>query len=165
MTEEEFNRFYDAVLEAEVAPTNEFEKEKYFEGCMPFEVMAERGRKTLLFGPMKPVGLEDPKQVNVHLLSFNYDKMMPGTLYNIVGFQTHLKWGAQKEVIRLIPGLENVDIVRYGVMHRNTFINSPDVLNEKYELIKEDRIQFAGQMTGVEGYVESATSGLVAGLT
>ena len=104
---------------------------------------------------MKPVGLEDPKQVNVHL-SFNYDKMMHGTLYNIVGFQTHLKWGAQKEVIRLIPGLENVDIVRYGVMHRNTFINSPDVLNEKYELIKEDRIQFAGQMTGVEGYVESA---------
>ena len=141
MTEEEFNRFYDAVLEAEVAPTNEFEKEKYFEGCMPFEVMAERGRKTLLFGPMKP-----------------------GTLYNIVGFQTHLKWGAQKEVIRLIPGLENVDIVRYGVMHRNTFINSPDVLNEKYELIKEDRIQFAGQMTGVEGYVESAASGLVAGI-
>lgn len=165
MTEEEFNRFYDAVLEAEVAPTNEFEKEKYFEGCMPFEVMVERGRKTLLFGPMKPVGLEDPKTGKrpFAVVQLRQDDAA-GTLYNIVGFQTHLKWGAQKEVIRLIPGLENVDIVRYGVMHRNTFINSPDVLNEKYELIKEDRIQFAGQMTGVEGYVESAASGLVAGI-
>ena len=138
MTEEEFNRFYDAVLAAEVAPVNEFEKEKYFEGCMPFEVMAERGRKTLLFGPMKPVGLEDPK--------------------------TGKRPYAQKEVIQLIPGLENVEIVRYGVMHRNTFINSPDVLNEKYELIGNEHIQFAGQMTGVEGYVESAASGLVAGV-
>ena len=149
----------------EVAPTNEFEKEKYFEGCMPFEVMAERGRKTLLFGPMKPVGLEDPKTGKrpFAVVQLRQDDAA-GTLYNIVGFQTHLKWGAQKEVIRLIPGLENVDIVRYGVMHRNTFINSPDVLNEKYELIKEDRIQFAGQMTGVEGYVESAASGLVAGI-
>ncbi len=131
MTEEEFNRFYDAVLEAEVAPVNEFEKEKYFEGCMPFEVMAERGRKTLLFGPMKPVGLEDPKTGKrpYAVVQLRQDDAA-GTLYNIVGFQTHLKWGAQKEVIRLIPGLENVDIVRYGVMHRNTFINSPDVLNE-----------------------------------
>ncbi|MBB4832348.1 methylenetetrahydrofolate--tRNA-(uracil-5-)-methyltransferase [Staphylococcus hominis] len=165
MTEEEFNRFYDAVLEAEVAPVNEFEKEKYFEGCMPFEVMAGRGRKTLLFGPMKPVGLEDPKTGKrpYAVVQLRQDDAA-GTLYNIVGFQTHLKWGAQKEVIQLIPGLENVDIVRYGVMHRNTFINSPDVLNEKYELIHNDRIQFAGQMTGVEGYVESAASGLVAGI-
>ena len=131
MTEEKFNRFYDAVLEAEVAPVNEFEKKKYFEGCMPFEVMAERGRKTLLFGPMKPVGLEDPKTGKrpYAVVQLRQDDAA-GTLYNIVGFQTHLKWGAQK-VIRLIPGLENVDIVRYGVMHRNTFINSPDVLNEK----------------------------------
>ena len=165
MTEEEFNRFYDAVLEAEVAPVNEFEKEKYFEGCMPFEVMAGRGHKTLLFGPMKPVGLEDPKTGKrpYAVVQLRQDDAA-GTLYNIVGFQTHLKWGAQKEVIQLIPGLENVDIVRYGVMHRNTFINSPDVLNEKYELINNDRIQFAGQMTGVEGYVESAASGLVAGI-
>ena len=165
MTEEEFNRFYDAVLEAEVAPVNEFEKEKYFEGCMPFEVMASRGRKTLLFGPMKPVGLEDPKTGKrpYAVVQLRQDDAA-GTLYNIVGFQTHLKWGAQKEVIQLIPGLENVDIVRYGVMHRNTFINSPDVLNEKYELINNERIQFAGQMTGVEGYVESAASGLVAGI-
>ncbi|HGZ5656834.1 TPA: FADH(2)-oxidizing methylenetetrahydrofolate--tRNA-(uracil(54)-C(5))-methyltransferase TrmFO [Staphylococcus aureus] len=165
MTEDEFNRFYDAVLEAEVAPVNSFEKEKHFEGCMPFEVMAERGRKTLLFGPMKPVGLEDPKTGKrpYAVVQLRQDDAA-GTLYNIVGFQTHLKWGAQKEVIKLIPGLENVDIVRYGVMHRNTFINSPDVLNEKYELISQPNIQFAGQMTGVEGYVESAASGLVAGI-
>lgn len=165
MTEDEFNRFYDAVLEAEVAPVNSFEKEKYFKGCMPFEVMAERGRKTLLFGPMKPVGLEDPKTGKrpYAVVQLRQDDAA-GTLYNIVGFQTHLKWGAQKEVIKLIPGLENVDIVRYGVMHRNTFINSPDVLNEKYELISQPNIQFAGQMTGVEGYVESAASGLVAGI-
>lgn len=165
MTEDEFNRFYDAVLEAEAAPVNSFEKEKYFEGCMPLEVMAERGRKTLLFGPMKPVGLEDPKTGKrpYAVVQLRQDDAA-GTLYNIVGFQTHLKWGAQKEVIKLIPGLENVDIVRYGVMHRNTFINSPDVLNEKYELISQPNIQFAGQMTGVEGYVESAASGLVAGI-
>ncbi|HJE01687.1 methylenetetrahydrofolate--tRNA-(uracil-5-)-methyltransferase [Staphylococcus auricularis] len=165
MTEEEFNRFYDAVLEAEVAPVNEFEKEKYFEGCMPFEVMAERGRKTLLFGPMKPVGLEDPKTGKrpYAVVQLRQDDAA-GTLYNIVGFQTHLKWGAQKDIIRLIPGLENVEIVRYGVMHRNTFINSPDVLKETYELIGREGLYFAGQMTGVEGYVESAASGLIAGL-
>ena len=165
MTEEEFNRFYDALLAAEVAPTNEFEKEKYFEGCMPFEVMAERGRKTLLFGPMKPVGLEDPKtgERPYAVVQLRQDDAA-GTLYNIVGFQTHLKWGAQKEVIRLIPGLENVDIVRYGVMHRNTFINSPDLLSETYALKGRDGLYFAGQMTGVEGYVESAASGLLAGI-
>ena len=165
MTEEEFNRFYDALLAAEVAPTNEFEKEKYFEGCMPFEVMAERGRKTLLFGPMKPVGLEDPKtgERPYAVVQLRQDDAA-GTLYNIVGFQTHLKWGAQKEVIRLIPGLENVDIVRYGVMHRNTFINSPDVLSETYALKGRDGLYFAGQMTGVEGYGESAASGLLAGI-
>ncbi|MBF7017285.1 FADH(2)-oxidizing methylenetetrahydrofolate--tRNA-(uracil(54)-C(5))-methyltransferase TrmFO [Staphylococcus durrellii] len=165
MTEEEFNRFYDAVIEAEVAPTNDFEKEKYFEGCMPFEVMAERGRKTLLFGPMKPVGLEDPKTDKrpYAVVQLRQDDAA-GTLYNIVGFQTHLKWGAQKDVIRLIPGLENVEIVRYGVMHRNTFINSPDVLTETYALKNRENLYFAGQMTGVEGYVESAASGLIAGI-
>ncbi|MCE7783763.1 FADH(2)-oxidizing methylenetetrahydrofolate--tRNA-(uracil(54)-C(5))-methyltransferase TrmFO [Staphylococcus xylosus] len=165
MTEEEFNTFYDALMEAEVAPVNEFEKEKYFEGCMPFEVMAERGRKTLLFGPMKPVGLENPKTGKrpYAVVQLRQDDAA-GTLYNIVGFQTHLKWGAQKDVIRLIPGLENVEIVRYGVMHRNTFINSPDVLTETYELKGREELYFAGQMTGVEGYVESAASGLVAGI-
>lgn len=165
MTEDEFNTFYDALMEAEVAPVNEFEKEKYFEGCMPFEVMAERGRKTLLFGPMKPVGLEDPKtgERPYAVVQLRQDDAA-GTLYNIVGFQTHLKWGAQKDVIRLIPGLENVEIVRYGVMHRNTFINSPDVLTETYELKGREELYFAGQMTGVEGYVESVASGLVAGI-
>ncbi|WP_422785104.1 FADH(2)-oxidizing methylenetetrahydrofolate--tRNA-(uracil(54)-C(5))-methyltransferase TrmFO [Staphylococcus coagulans] len=165
MTKEEFNRFYEAALEAEVAPMNDFEKEKYFEGCMPFEVMAGRGPKTLLFGPMKPVGLEDPKTGKrpYAVVQLRQDDAA-GTLYNIVGFQTRLKWGAQKEVIRLIPGLENVDIVRYGVMHRNTFINSPEVLNETYAFKDRENLFFAGQMTGVEGYVESAASGLVAGI-
>ena len=165
MTEEEFNRFYDALIEAEVVPLKEFEKEIYFEGCMPVEVMAARGRKTLLFGPMKPVGLEDPKTGKrpYAVVQLRQDDAA-GTLYNIVGFQTHLKWGPQKEVLKLIPGLENVEIVRYGVMHRNTFINSPYVLKPTYQLKANENIFFAGQMTGVEGYVESAGSGLLAGI-
>ena len=165
MTEEEFYRFYEALIQAEVVPLKEFEKEIYFEGCMPFEVMAERGKKTLLFGPMKPVGLEDPKTGKrpYAVVQLRQDDAA-GTLYNIVGFQTHLKWGAQKEVISLIPGLENVDIVRYGVMHRNTFINSPNALKETYQLKSRNDLFFAGQMTGVEGYVESAASGLIAGI-
>ncbi|PJK17883.1 methylenetetrahydrofolate--tRNA-(uracil(54)-C(5))-methyltransferase (FADH(2)-oxidizing) TrmFO [Chryseomicrobium excrementi] len=165
MTEEEFDRFYDALLEAEVVPLKEFEKEIYFEGCMPVEVMASRGRKTLLFGPMKPVGLEDPKTGKrpFAVVQLRQDDAA-GTLYNIVGFQTHLKWGPQKEVLQLIPGLENVEIVRYGVMHRNTFINSPTVLEPTYQLKADKKIFFAGQMTGVEGYVESAGSGLLAGI-
>ena len=165
MTEEEFNAFHEALVNAEVVPLRTFEKEKFFEGCMPIEVMAQRGIKTMLFGPMKPVGLEDPKTGKrpYAVIQLRQDNAA-ASLYNIVGFQTHLKWGAKKEVIKLIPGLENVDIVRYGVMHRNTFINSPDVLNEKYELKGHDNLYFAGQMTGVEGYVESAASGLVAGI-
>ena len=165
MTEDEFNRFYDALIAAEVVPLKEFEKEIYFEGCMPVEVMAERGRKTLLFGPMKPVGLEDPKTGKrpYAVVQLRQDDGA-GTLYNIVGFQTHLKWGPQKEVLKLIPGLENVEIVRYGVMHRNTFINSPYVLDPTYQLKANHQIFFAGQMTGVEGYVESAGSGLLAGI-
>lgn len=165
MTEEEFDRFYNALIEAEVVPLKEFEKEIYFEGCMPVEVMASRGRKTLLFGPMKPVGLEDPKTGKrpFAVVQLRQDDAA-GTLYNIVGFQTHLKWGPQKEVLQLIPGLENVEIVRYGVMHRNTFINSPTVLEPTYQLKANKQIFFAGQMTGVEGYVESAGSGLLAGI-
>jgi methylenetetrahydrofolate--tRNA-(uracil-5-)-methyltransferase len=165
MTEEEFDRFYDALISAEVVPLKEFEKEIYFEGCMPFEVMAERGKKTLLFGPMKPVGLEDPKtgKIPFAVVQLRQDDAA-GTLYNIVGFQTHLKWGPQKEVLKLIPGLENVEIVRYGVMHRNTFINSPRVLRPTYQVKTNDQLFFAGQMTGVEGYVESAGSGLLAGI-
>lgn len=165
MTEEEFNRFYDALMEAEVVPLKEFEKEIYFEGCMPFEEMARRGRKTLLFGPMKPVGLEDPKTGKrpYAVVQLRQDDAA-GTLYNIVGFQTHLKWGAQKEILKLIPGLENVEVVRYGVMHRNTFINSPTNLEQTYQFKGKEDLFLAGQMTGVEGYVESAASGLIAGI-
>ncbi|MGN7174916.1 methylenetetrahydrofolate--tRNA-(uracil(54)-C(5))-methyltransferase (FADH(2)-oxidizing) TrmFO [Paenibacillus sp. FSL R5-0490] len=165
MTEEEFDRFYEALTTAETVPLKEFEKEIFFEGCMPIEVMANRGKKTMLFGPMKPVGLEDPKTGKrpYAVVQLRQDDAA-GTLYNIVGFQTHLKWGPQKEVIRLIPGLENAEIVRYGVMHRNTFINSPKVLRATYQFKNRDDLFFAGQMTGVEGYVESAASGLVAGI-
>lgn len=165
MTKDEFFNFYNALITAEAAPLKEFEKEIYFEGCMPFEEMAKRGEKTLLFGPMKPVGLEDPKTDKrpyavVQLRQDNSE----GTLYNIVGFQTHLKWGEQKRIINLIPGLENANIVRYGVMHRNTYLNSPKLLEKTYKLKEEKNIYFAGQMTGVEGYVESAASGIVAAL-
>lgn len=165
MTEEEFNRFYDALIAAETVPLKEFEKEIFFEGCMPIEVMASRGKKTMLFGPLKPVGLEDPKTGKrpYAVIQLRQDDAA-GTLYNLVGFQTHLKWGPQKEVLQLIPGLENAEIVRYGVMHRNTFINSPKVLKPTYQFKNREDLFFAGQMTGVEGYVESAASGLVAGI-
>lgn len=165
MTEEEFNRFYEALILAETVPLKEFEKEIFFEGCMPIEVMASRGKKTMLFGPLKPVGLEDPKTGKrpYAVVQLRQDDAA-GTLYNIVGFQTHLKWGPQKEVLQLIPGLENAEIVRYGVMHRNTFINSPKVLQPTYQFRNRHDLFFAGQMTGVEGYVESAASGLIAGI-
>ncbi|WP_332690247.1 FADH(2)-oxidizing methylenetetrahydrofolate--tRNA-(uracil(54)-C(5))-methyltransferase TrmFO [Halalkalibacter lacteus] len=165
MTEEEFDRFYEALVAAETVPLKEFEKEIFFEGCMPIEVMAKRGRKTMLFGPMKPVGLEDPKTGKrpFAVVQLRQDNTS-GTLYNIVGFQTHLKWGPQKEVLQLIPGLENAEIVRYGVMHRNTFINSPNLLKSTYQYKERDNLFFAGQITGVEGYVESAAAGLVAGI-
>ncbi|MPM78016.1 Methylenetetrahydrofolate--tRNA-(uracil-5-)-methyltransferase TrmFO [bioreactor metagenome] len=165
MTKEEFENFYRELIAAEVAPLKEFEEEKYFDGCMPFEVMASRGEKTLLFGPMKPVGLEDPKtgKIPYAVVQLRQDNAA-GSLYNIVGFQTHLKWGEQKRILRMIPGLENVEIVRYGVMHRNTFLNSPKILRSTYQSQKRDDLFFAGQMTGVEGYVESAASGLLAGL-
>ncbi|MFC7372161.1 FADH(2)-oxidizing methylenetetrahydrofolate--tRNA-(uracil(54)-C(5))-methyltransferase TrmFO [Fictibacillus iocasae] len=165
MTEEEFDRFYEALISAETVPLKEFEKEIFFEGCMPVEVMAKRGKKTLLFGPMKPVGLEDPRtgKQPYAVVQLRQDNSA-GTLYNLVGFQTHLKWGPQKEVLQLIPGLENAEIVRYGVMHRNTFLNSPKLLKDTYQLKTRDDLFFAGQMTGVEGYVESAASGLIAGI-
>ncbi|BAQ10504.1 tRNA (uracil-5-)-methyltransferase gid [Bacillus sp. OxB-1] len=165
MDEEEFERFHDALVSAEVVPLKEFEKEIYFEGCMPIEVLASRGEKTLLFGALKPVGLEHPETGKrpKAVVQLRQDDAA-GTLYNIVGFQTHMKWGDQKEVIKLIPGLENVEIVRYGVMHRNTFINSPRVMDATYQLKSNHQLFFAGQMTGVEGYVESAGSGLIAGI-
>ncbi|OIJ13174.1 methylenetetrahydrofolate--tRNA-(uracil(54)-C(5))-methyltransferase (FADH(2)-oxidizing) TrmFO [Anaerobacillus alkalilacustris] len=165
MNEEEFDRFYEALISAETVPLKEFEKEIFFEGCMPIEVLAKRGKKTLLFGPMKPVGLEDPKTGKrpYAVVQLRQDNQS-GTLYNIVGFQTHLKWGPQKEVLQLIPGLEQAEIVRYGVMHRNTFINSPKFLLPTYQYKGREDLFFAGQITGVEGYVESAASGLLAGM-
>lgn len=165
MSKEEFEAFYEALIHAEVAPQKEFEKEKFFEGCMPIEVMAKRGAKTLLFGPMKPVGLEDPKTgVRPYaVIQLRQDNAV-ASLYNIVGFQTHLKWGEQKRVFQMIPGLEKAEIVRYGVMHRNSFMNSPELLKPTYQSRKREDLFFAGQMTGVEGYVESAASGLLAGI-
>jgi methylenetetrahydrofolate--tRNA-(uracil-5-)-methyltransferase len=165
MSEEEFDLFYNALITAETAPIKAFEKEVFFEGCMPIEEMAQRGRKTMLFGPMKPVGLEDPRTGKrpYAVVQLRQDDAA-GTLFNIVGFQTHLKWGAQKEVLQLIPGLEHAEFVRYGVMHRNTFINSPKVLKATYQFNSREDLFFAGQMTGVEGYVESAASGLIAGM-
>ena len=165
MTEEEYHRFWTELVQAETAPIKEFEKEKFFEGCMPVEVMAKRGEDTLLFGPLKPVGLEHPETGKrpyavVQLRQDNAE----GTLYNIVGFQTHLKWPEQRRVFGMIPGLEQAEFVRYGVMHRNTFLNSPRLMRPTLQLRGEDHIFFAGQMTGVEGYVESASSGLVAGV-
>ncbi|MFC4598930.1 FADH(2)-oxidizing methylenetetrahydrofolate--tRNA-(uracil(54)-C(5))-methyltransferase TrmFO [Cohnella hongkongensis] len=165
MTEAEFDAFYDALIHAETAEVKDFEKEMYFEGCMPIEVMAKRGKQTVLFGPMKPVGLVDPRTgTKSHAVIQLRQDNAAGTLYNIVGFQTHLKWGEQKRVFSLIPGLENAEFVRYGVMHRNTFINSPKLLQPTYQFRGRETLFFAGQMTGVEGYVESAASGLIAGL-
>lgn len=166
MTEEEYNRFYDALTTAELIETKEFEKEKFFEGCMPIEAMASRGRQTLLFGPMKPVGLVDHRHEEeefyavVQLRKDNQE----GTLFNIVGFQTRMKWGEQKRVLQMIPGLEHAEIVRYGVMHRNTFVNSPIALESTCRIKSREQLFLAGQITGVEGYVESTASGLVAGI-
>ncbi|QHW30077.1 FADH(2)-oxidizing methylenetetrahydrofolate--tRNA-(uracil(54)-C(5))-methyltransferase TrmFO [Paenibacillus rhizovicinus] len=165
MTEEEFERFHEALITAETAEVKEFEKEQYFEGCMPIEVMASRGKQTVLFGPMKPVGLVNPHTGKLpHAVVQLRQDNAAGTLYNLVGFQTHLKWGEQKRVLSLIPGLENAEFVRFGVMHRNTFINSPKLLQPTYQTMKRENLFFAGQMTGVEGYVESAASGLIAGM-
>lgn len=165
MTEEEYDIFHEALITAETAELKEFEKEIYFEGCMPIEVMATRGKQTALFGPMKPVGLMNPHTGELpHAVIQLRQDNAAGTLYNMVGFQTHLKWGEQKRVFSLIPGLENAEFVRFGVMHRNTFINSPTLLKSTYQLRNRETLFFAGQMTGVEGYVESAASGLIAGI-
>lgn len=173
MTKEEFMAFHEALITAEEAPLNSFEKEKYFEGCMPIEVMAKRGIKTMLYGPMKPVGLEYPEDYKgprdgdfktpYAVVQLRQDNAA-GSLFNIVGFQTHLKWGEQKRVFQMIPGLENAEIVRYGVMHRNSYMDSPNLLEQTYATKANPNLFFAGQMTGVEGYVESAASGLVAGI-
>jgi len=165
MDKEQYELFYNELVKAETAPIKEFEKEILFEGCMPIESMAARGKDTLRFGPLKPVGLIDPNtQKEPYAVVQLRQDNSEGTLFNMVGFQTHLKWPEQKRVFRLIPGLENAEFVRYGVMHRNTFINSPKLLDNTYRLKKNPNIYFAGQITGVEGYIESASSGLVAGI-
>ena len=163
MNEDEFNAFYEALITARTAPLHDFEQEVYFEGCMPFEVMAKRGRQTLLYGPMKPVGLEHEGKRPYAVVQLRQDNAA-ASLYNIVGFQTHLLWGEQKRILQMIPGLEHCEIVRYGVMHRNTYINSPVSLKEGYQFKDRDDLFFAGQMSGVEGYVESAASGMLAGI-
>ncbi len=165
MNKEEYEIFWNALVNAEKTATKDFEKAIFFEGCMPVEEMASRGIDTLRYGPLKPVGLEHPvtgekPYAVVQLRQDNY----AASLYNIVGFQTHLKWPEQKKVFGLIPGLDTAEFVRYGVMHRNTFINSPTVLNATLQLKSNDNIFFAGQMTGVEGYIESASGGLIAGM-
>ncbi len=165
MTKEEYEIFYDAIVNAEAAEVKDFEKNMVFEGCMPIESMAMRGKDTMRFGPLKPVGLVDER---TNLKSYAVVQLRQdnknATLYNIVGFQTHLKWPEQKRVFRLIPGLENTEFVRYGVMHRNTYINSPRLLDNTYRLKNNENLYFAGQITGVEGYIESTSSGFVAGI-
>ena len=165
MTRPEYERFYDAVVHAESATVHDFDKEKFFEGCLPIEVMAHRGVDTLRFGPMKPVGLVDPKTgrqpyATVQLRQDN----IAGDHYSLVGFQTQLKWGEQERVLRLIPGLERAEFVRFGMVHRNTYVNGPSVLTETWQVRQRPSLFLAGQMSGVEGYVESAASGLLAGL-
>ena len=165
MNKEEYEKFYNELVNAEVVTLHEFEKKEIFECCMPIEVMAKRGEDTIRFGPLKPVGFTDPRTNSrpYAIVQLRQDNTS-GTLYNMVGFQTNLKFGEQKRVFSLIPGLENAEFVKYGVMHRNTFINSPELLDNTYNLKAKSNIYFAGQITGVEGYVESIASGLVAGL-
>ena len=163
-TKEEYLAFYEALKAAETAEVKDFEH-NVFEGCMPIEEMAYRGEDTMRFGPLKPIGLRDPRNGKeaYAVVQLRQDNAA-GTLYNLVGFQTHLKWPEQKRVFRMIPGLENAEFVRYGVMHKNTYMNSPQLLNADFRLRTNPRFFFAGQMTGVEGYVESAASGLMAGI-
>ena len=165
MNKEEYEHFYNELINAEVVTLHQFEKKEIFEGCMPIEIMAKRGIDTIRFGPLKPVGFLDPRTDKrpYAIVQLRQDNSK-GSLYNMVGFQTNLKFSEQKRVFSLIPGLENAEFVKYGVMHRNTFINSPELLDNTYNLRKNRNVFFAGQITGVEGYVESIASGLVAGI-
>lgn len=165
MNKEEYERFCKELLEAEVVTLHEFEKKEIFEGCMPIEIMVKRGEDTLRFGPLKPVGFDDPRTARrpYAVVQLRQDNSS-ATMYNLVGFQTNLKFGEQKRVLRMIPGLENAEFIKYGVMHRNTYINSTILLDETYNMKVNNNIFFAGQITGVEGYVESISSGMVAAL-
>lgn len=166
MNVDEYNTFYEALTSAESVQIKDFEKKLYFEGCLPIEELARRGRDTLRFGPMKPVGLIDPKigKIPYAAVQLRQENLMADS-YNLVGFQNHLKFGEQKKVLQLIPGLESADFIKYGQIHRNTYINAPDILNALLQVKKEPRIYFAGQISGVEGYVESIATGLVSGIT
>ena len=165
LTREEYDCFYDALVAAESATVHDFDKEQFFEGCLPIEVMAHRGRDTLRFGPMKPVGLVDPRtgREPYAVVQLRQDNLA-GDHFSLVGFQTQIKWGDQARVLRLIPGLEHAEFVRFGMVHRNTYVNGPTVLAETWQVRARPTLLFAGQMSGVEGYVESASSGLLAGL-
>ncbi len=165
MNKEEYEIFYNELINAEVITLHLFEKKEIFEGCMPVEVMAKRGVDTLRYGPLKPVGFDDPRFAKrpYAIVQLRQDNES-ATMYNMVGFQTNLKFGEQKRVFSKIPGLQNAEFIKYGVMHRNTYINSPELLDETYNLKKNSNIYFAGQITGVEGYVESIASGMVAGI-
>lgn len=165
MSKEQYEKFWQELTNAEIVTLHEFEKREIFEGCMPIEVMAKRGIDTLRFGPLKPVGFDDPRTMKrpYAVIQLRQDNS-EGNLYNIVGFQTNLKFGEQKRVFSMIPGLENAEFVKYGVMHRNTYINSTNLLDNTYKLKTSNNIYFAGQITGVEGYVESISSGMVAAL-
>ncbi len=164
LTEREYQAFYDAVVSAESATVHDFDKEKFFEGCLPIEVMAHRGRDTLRFGPMKPVGLVDPRTGRIPYAAVQLRQdTLAGDHYSLVGFQTQLKWGEQERVLRMIPGLQHAEFVRFGMVHRNTYINGPTVLRETWQTKRRADLFFAGQISGVEGYVESAASGLIAG--
>jgi len=165
LTREEYEQFYDALVTAESATVHDFDKEKFFEGCLPIEVMAHRGRDTLRFGPMKPVGLTDPRtrREPYACVQLRQDNLA-GDHFSLVGFQTQIKWGEQARVLRLIPGLEQAEFVRFGMVHRNTYVNGPTVLDATWQVRSRPTLLFAGQMSGVEGYVESAASGLVAGI-
>ena len=165
MSKEEYEEFWKELVEAEVVTLHEFEKREIFEGCMPIEIMAKRGLDTLRFGPLKPVGFDDPRTGRrpYAIVQLRQDDKV-ASMYNLVGFQTNLKYGEQKRVFSMIPGLQNAEFVKYGVMHRNTYINSPELLDETYNLKANSNIYFAGQITGVEGYVESISSGMVAAL-
>ena len=165
MDRAQYDAFHEALITAELAPLHDFEKDLVFEGCLAVEILASRGHDTLAFGPMRPVGLIDPRTGKTPYAVVQLrQENEAGSLFNLVGFQTRLKWGEQKRVFSMIPGLENAEFVRYGVMHRNTYLNSPDILGRNFALRDRPLTRFAGQLTGVEGYVESAASGLMAGL-
>lgn len=165
MNQDEYEKFWNELVKAEVVTLHEFEKREIFEGCMPVEIMAKRGIDTLRFGPLKPVGFDDPRTGRrpYALVQLRQDNKQ-ASIYNIVGFQTNLKFGEQKRVFQMIPGLEEAEFIKYGVMHRNTYINSSKLLDETYNLKNNNNVYFAGQITGVEGYVESISSGMVSAI-